>query len=78
MPFIKKKTIEFLGCVVDRNGVSIKPAHVKIASEWPIPSKKKNLESFLASQIIIASIFHNLRILANRDINSHQNRNLVK
>ena len=40
-------TIEFPGRVVDRNGVSIKPVHVKIAFEWPIPSKKKNLESFL-------------------------------
>ena len=42
-----KKTIEFFGRVVARNGVSIKPAHVKIASEWPIPSKRKILESFL-------------------------------
>ena len=42
-----QKTVEFLGHVVDRNGVSIKPAHIKIATEWPVPSKKKDLESFL-------------------------------
>ena len=33
--------------MVDRNGVSIKPAHIKIATEWPVPSKKKDLESYL-------------------------------
>ena len=33
--------------MVDCNGVSIKPAHIKIATEWPVPSKKKDLESFL-------------------------------
>ena len=33
--------------MVDHNGVSIKPVHVEIASEWPIPCKKKDLESFL-------------------------------
>ena len=42
-----QKTIEFLGSVVDRNGVSIKPAHIKIATQWPVPSKKKDLESYL-------------------------------
>ena len=33
--------------MVDRNGVSIKPDHIKIAAEWPVPSKKKDLESSL-------------------------------
>ena len=42
-----KKSIEFLGRIVDKNGVAIKPAHIKIASEWPVPTEKKNLESFL-------------------------------
>ena len=27
--------------------MAIKPAHVKITSEWPVPNKKKDLESFL-------------------------------
>ena len=42
-----QKSIEFLGRIVDKNGVAIKPAHIKIASEWPVPAKKKDLESFL-------------------------------
>ena len=36
----------FLGRVVDSEGVSIKPAHIKQIEEWPVPSTKKELESF--------------------------------
>ena len=42
-----QKSIEFLGRVVDSEGVSIKPAHIKQIEEWPVPSTKKELESFL-------------------------------
>ena len=42
-----QKSIEFLGRVVDSEGVSIKPAHIKQIEEWPVPSAKKELESFL-------------------------------
>ena len=33
--------------MVDSEGVSIKPAHIKQIEEWPVPSTKKELESFL-------------------------------
>lgn len=42
-----QKSIEFLGRVVDSEGVSIKPAHMKQIEEWPLPTTKKELESFL-------------------------------
>ena len=47
MSFILKKAIELLGRVVDSEGVSVKPNHIKQIKEWPVPSTKLELESFL-------------------------------
>ena len=39
--------IEFLGHVVNAEGISIKPDHIKIMEKWPVPKTKKELQQFL-------------------------------
>ena len=73
-----KKSIEFLGRIVDKNGVAIKPAHIKIASEWPVPANKKIWNLFLVSQIITVTIYLNSHTLVNHCINLLLSQNRVK
>lgn len=39
--------VEFLGKVVDRNGVSVAPAKIEAVKAWPIPTDKSQLLAFL-------------------------------
>ena len=42
-----QKEVEFLGHLVSKDGVAVKPDHIKLIREWPVPKTKKELESFL-------------------------------
>ena len=42
-----QKELEFLGHLVSAEGVAVKPAHLKTMINWPLPTTKKGLESFL-------------------------------
>lgn len=42
-----KKEVKFLGRIIDANGVRPDPEQAKIVKEWPPPTNKKQLESFL-------------------------------
>ena len=39
--------MEFLGKLVDRNGVSIAPDKLDAVKNWPVPTDPKQLQSFL-------------------------------
>ena len=43
----KKSSIEYLGVVVSHNSVKMDPAKVARVLEWPTPSNKKEVQSFL-------------------------------
>ena len=43
----KKTSVEYLGVVVSHNLVKMDPAKVAGVSEWPTPSNKKEVQSFL-------------------------------
>ena len=42
-----QEEVEYLGRLVSRHGVTLRPDHVKIIREWPVPTTKKQLQSFL-------------------------------
>ena len=42
-----QEEVEYLGCLVSKHGVTLRPDNVKIIREWPVPSTKKELQSFL-------------------------------
>ena len=42
-----QKEVKFLGKIVNENGVSVNPERVERVKNWPIPTSKKELESFL-------------------------------
>ena len=43
----KKTSVEYLGVVISHNLVKMDPAKVAGVSEWPTPSNKKEVQSFL-------------------------------
>ena len=43
----EKTSVEYLGVVVSHNSVRMDPAKVARVSEWPTPSNKKEVQSFL-------------------------------
>jgi transposase InsO family protein len=42
-----QKKVEYLGRLVSPEGTTLKSGHVELMRKWPIPSSKKELESFL-------------------------------
>ena len=42
-----QEEVEYLGRLVSRHGVTLRPDLVKIIREWPVPTTKKQLQSFL-------------------------------
>ena len=42
-----QKTVEFLGKLVSRDGISVTPAKAKAVAEWAVPTDKTELQSFL-------------------------------
>ena len=42
-----QKEVEFLGCKVGREGVSITQMKIETVLNWPVPSNKTEVESFL-------------------------------
>ena len=45
----EKTSVEYLGVVVSHDSVKMDPAEVAGVSEWPTPSNKKEVQSFLGS-----------------------------
>ena len=43
----EKTSIEYLGVVISQNSVMMDPAKVTRVSEWPTPTTKKKVQSFL-------------------------------
>ena len=43
----KKTSVEYLGVIVSHDSVKMDPAKVARVAEWPIPSNKKEVQSFL-------------------------------
>ena len=43
----EKTSVEYLGVVISHDSVKIDPAKVAGVSEWPTPSNKKEVQSFL-------------------------------
>jgi transposase InsO family protein len=43
----EKTKVEYLGVIVSHNSVEMDPAKVAGVSEWPVPSNKKEVQSFL-------------------------------
>lgn len=42
-----KDKLEYLGMIVGKGQVKMDPKKLKVVSEWPVPTKKKELQSFL-------------------------------
>lgn len=42
-----KETVEYLGHIVSKQGVSVDPEKVRVVKEWPTPSSVKELMDFL-------------------------------
>jgi hypothetical protein len=61
--------IEYLGVIISHNSVSMDPVKVAGVSEWPIPSNKKEVQSFLGFtnfyQRFIQDSFHYAQPLFN-------------
>jgi len=45
--FFKQREIEFLGLIIGPNGVEIDPSKVEGITNWPTPTKVKDVQSFL-------------------------------
>ena len=43
----EKTSVEYLGVVISHDSVKMDPAKVARVSEWPTPSNKKEVQSFL-------------------------------
>ena len=43
----EKSSVEYLGVIVSHNSVKMDPANVAGVSEWPAPTMKKEVQSFL-------------------------------
>ena len=43
----EKTWVEYLGVIISHNSVEMDPAKVTGVAEWPVPSTKKELQSFL-------------------------------
>ena len=42
-----RKSVEFLGRKIDKNGLQIGAQHLKPVKDWPIPPTTKEVEQFL-------------------------------
>jgi hypothetical protein len=42
-----QEEVEFLGCLVRKNGVRISPKKIEVVKNWPTPTSVKDIQSFL-------------------------------
>jgi hypothetical protein len=42
-----QEEVEFLGCLVGKNGVRMSPKKIKVVKNWPTPTSVKDIQSFL-------------------------------
>src|SRR6202023_3420170 len=45
--FFKVREVEMLGMIIDPEGVKMDPAKLEAISQWPVPTKVKEVQSFL-------------------------------
>ena len=45
--YFEKEEIEFLGLIINRNGIQMDPHKVKAVKDWPVPESKRELQQFL-------------------------------
>ena len=45
----EKSSVEYLGVIVSHNSVKMDPVKVAGVAEWPVPSNRKEVQSFLGS-----------------------------
>ena len=66
---VQKTSVEYLGVVISQDSVMMDPAKVAGASEWPTPTTKKEVQSFLGFvnfyRRFIEGFFHIARPLFN-------------
>ena len=43
----EKTTVEYLGVIISHNSVSMDPVKIAGVTEWPAPTNKKEVQSFL-------------------------------
>lgn len=58
------RTLEYLGHVINENGVSTDPSKTKKVREWPTPADKENLRSFLGLAQYYAKFVHHFSEIA--------------
>ena len=50
-----QEQVEYLGRLVSYEGVTVRPEHVQVIRDWPLPTTKQELQSFLGLKYYISS-----------------------
>jgi hypothetical protein len=45
----EKKTVKYLGTVISHGQIAVNPNKVKVISDWPVPRKLRDVQSFLGT-----------------------------